>query len=238
MNEKLTAISQNNLTIAENEQKVFEAGKKSEYDRFWDIYQDNGDRVLYSYSFAGYGWTDETFKPKYDIVASGVVVHMFSSSRITDLAESLNRAGVTLDVSKVTKFNYFMSENSFTVRIPILNTTSSSDLSYFFYSNKNLKIIDEVILKSDGSQVFTNYSFRLDALEEIRFSGTIGKNGFNVQWSKNLSHESLMSIINALKDYSADTSGTTWLVTLGSTNLAKLTTDELKIIENKGWYYQ
>ena len=33
--EKLTAI-------AENVPKVYEAGQKSEYDRFWDAYQNNG----------------------------------------------------------------------------------------------------------------------------------------------------------------------------------------------------
>ena len=44
---------------------VYEAGAKSEYDRFWDIYQKNGERTNYSYGFANEYWTDDTFKPKY-----------------------------------------------------------------------------------------------------------------------------------------------------------------------------
>ena len=206
------SIADKLTTIAENEQKVFEAGEKSEYDRFWDTYQENGNRTNYSYAFSGRGWTDETFKPKYDIAISGVVEDIFSMSQISDVAESLNRAGVTLDISKATSITYFMAYNNYTVRVPTLNTTSISDLSYFLYSNGLLKIVDEVVLKSDGSQKFSNYSFRLPALEEIRFSGVIGKNGLNLQWSTNLSHDSIVSIINAL---SATTSGLT--VTLSKT---------------------
>ena len=51
----------------------------------------------------------------------------------------------------------------------------------------------------------------------------------------NLDHESLLSVVNCLKDYSADTSGTVWKVTLGATNLAKLTADEKAIATGKGW---
>ena len=42
--------------IAENEQKVFDAGKKSEYDEFWDNYQKKSDgsaRTSYIQGFAG-----------------------------------------------------------------------------------------------------------------------------------------------------------------------------------------
>ncbi len=51
--------------IAENEQAVFDAGKKSEYDTFWDSYQENGNKVAYRLAFFGSGWNDTTFKPKY-----------------------------------------------------------------------------------------------------------------------------------------------------------------------------
>lgn len=51
--------------IAENEQAVFEAGKKSEYDTFWDSYQENGNKIAYRLAFFGSGWNDTTFRPKY-----------------------------------------------------------------------------------------------------------------------------------------------------------------------------
>lgn len=51
--------------IAENEQAVFDAGKKSEYDTFWDSYQENGNKIAYRLAFFGSGWNDTTFRPKY-----------------------------------------------------------------------------------------------------------------------------------------------------------------------------
>nr|DAI53590.1 MAG TPA: hypothetical protein [Caudoviricetes sp.] len=51
--------------IAENEQAVFAAGKRSEYDTFWDSYQENGNKISYRLAFFGSGWNDTTFKPKY-----------------------------------------------------------------------------------------------------------------------------------------------------------------------------
>jgi hypothetical protein len=42
-----------------------------------------------------------------------------------------------------------------------------------------------------------------------------------------------MNVINILKDYSG--SGTTYTLTLGSTNLAKLTDAEKAIATEKGW---
>lgn len=41
--------------------------------------------------------------------------------------------------------------------------------------------------------------------------------------------------MNALQDKSADTSGTAWKVTVGETNLAKLTTEEINAVKQKGW---
>jgi hypothetical protein len=44
-----------------------------------------------------------------------------------------------------------------------------------------------------------------------------------------------MSIINTLNDYSTYTGTTVFKVTLGSTNLAKLTDAEKAIATEKGW---
>jgi hypothetical protein len=76
----------------------------------------------------------------------------------------------------------------------------------------------------------------MTSLEEIRFEGVIAKNGLNLQWSP-LSHDSLVSIIDCLQDKSADTSGTVWKVTVGSANLAILTTEDFENIQAKGWIF-
>lgn len=66
----------------------------------------------------------------------------------------------------------------------------------------------------------------------------IAFNNLDIQRSTKLDYESLLSIINALKDYSEDTSGTTWTVKLGEANIAKLTAEDLETIRAKGWIYQ
>ena len=70
-------------------------------------------------------------------------------------------------------------------------------------------------------------------LEEFYVEGEIAISGLSLSSCKKLTHDSLMSIINALADKTG-ASGT-WKVTLGSTNLAKLTADEIAIAEGKGW---
>lgn len=63
---------------------VYEAGRKSQYDEFWDAYQENGNRTDYRYAFAGFGWQDESFKPKYPIIPINVY-HMFAESKIKNV---------------------------------------------------------------------------------------------------------------------------------------------------------
>ena len=61
------SIAEKLTTIAENQQNVFDAGKKSEYDAFWDAYQQNGNRRNYAFAFSGQAWGCNAFKPKYPI---------------------------------------------------------------------------------------------------------------------------------------------------------------------------
>lgn len=50
--------------------EVYEKGKQTEYDRFWDEYQAYGTRTFYSQGFAGDGWKNKTFHPKYPIITN------------------------------------------------------------------------------------------------------------------------------------------------------------------------
>ena len=60
-----------------------EQGKQAEYDRFWDMYQTSlGGN--YSGAFGSFGWTDETYNPKYTIVCDkGNAVMAFRNAQIT-----------------------------------------------------------------------------------------------------------------------------------------------------------
>lgn len=70
--------------MAESIGEVYEAGQKSEYDDFWDVFQNNGNRTSYRYAFYGVYWKDSNYNPKYKITCSGTQQDMFYQSGITD----------------------------------------------------------------------------------------------------------------------------------------------------------
>lgn len=201
------SIAEKLATIAENEQKVFDAGQQAEYDRFWDAYQEYGERRSYSNAF--YTWRAGTFKPKYPIVCaeSNAAISTFSYLYDTE---------IPVDVEITNPNPEYWANNA--------NST--------FY--KADKVVTIKKLTVDSTVKFSNTFGYCNSLQNIILDGTIGQNGFDIHWSP-LTHDSLMSILGVLADYAADTSGTSWVVTLGTDNLAKLTDQEKAIATEKGW---
>lgn len=245
-------------TIAENMQKVYDAGantggggnydegyqkgyaegetagRENQYNDFWDNFQQKGERFDYSHAFAGVGWNDEIFKPEYNIAPLSAA-NMFSLSRITNLKSIIDDLGIVLDFSKSSSVTNLFKDSTIT-HSGVIVTTSAPNLKQFLYNSTNLIYVEKLILKSDGTQTFdSTLSFgNCTALTHMIVEGVIGKAGFDVHWSP-LDIESLVSIMNALQDKTTDTSGTVWKVTLGAANKAKLSADELKIATDKGW---
>lgn len=62
------------------------------YDAFWDTFQEYGSRVDYSAAFYNVGWTDASYNPKYDIIATESANNLFAYSRITDTKKAINIA--------------------------------------------------------------------------------------------------------------------------------------------------
>ena len=56
-------ISEKILQLKQDFDDVYEAGKKDQYNEFWDSYQQNGNRVDYIYGF--YRLSCEYLHPKY-----------------------------------------------------------------------------------------------------------------------------------------------------------------------------
>ena len=135
-----------------------------------------------------------------------------------------------IDTSNGTKFGYMFYSCEKLTTIPAIDTSNGTKFEYMFGYCYELTTVPQLNLTEATSfgGIFTNCV----ALVDLNIVGTINVTGLNVQNSP-LSHDSLMSIINALADKTG-VSGT-WKVTLGSTNLAKLTADEIAIAEGKGW---
>lgn len=193
------SIAEKLITIAENEPKVYEAGQKAEYDTFWDSYQENGNRTDYELAFAGEGWTDETFKPKYDLTATNdYATQMFWGCNITDLAGILKKQNVKL-ITEGCKSPVQMFQNSKIETIPPLDFSSANGSTTYCFASTSIKTIERLKVSENTNfhpQIFSYAS----ALKNIAFEGVIGTD-ISFKNCKSLTHQSLMSIINALKDF-------------------------------------
>lgn len=248
--EKQSQIDSLNARISELEAELpikynegYADGVKSEYDRFWDDFQQNGERTDYTGAF-GAQWTTETFKPKYPIRPT-IAIFMFyhntgAGLKIKDFVTFCEENNVVLDYSRCANANYGIG-CLFSEHFGTLDFSKATSLQYLFYGHQwtgasgySVVTIDEFI--SSETTTYHSTTFQgATKLVNLNMTGVIAKNNYDVSYCPKLSHDSLMSIINCLQDKTGDTSGTTWKVTLGTTNKAKLTDAELQIAYGKNW---
>ena len=75
---------------------VFEAGKTSEYDRFWDNLLNYGNATCTNYLFQSPRWTDEIYNPPYTIkcqTGGGSMTNMYIYTKITDTKVPIDMRG-------------------------------------------------------------------------------------------------------------------------------------------------
>ena len=186
-------------------------GKQAEYDRFWDSYQQNGNRDDYTHGFAGKGWNRNNFLPKYDLVPFTVNTCFHSLNRDDadwesfDMVEHLASLGVVLDTSNCTNFSSIFMW-AWVGRIGVIDCTGTTNhtLSSAFGYGK-IKTIDKLIVKPEN--MFTSTFQNQTELVNITFEGTIG-NAISFQWSIKLSKASIESVIGHLSTTTSGLSAT------------------------------
>lgn len=159
----------------------------------------------------------------------------------------------TWDTSNITNlygaFAYIHKINEFNLNS--WNTSKVTNANQVFYGNRAESIY---IGNWDFSKVTSIVYFANDCpnLVNLEFPKNLGKSYYSnssnnysytvsFQLSKQLSHDSLMSIINNLYDlnlsYNVSNGGIlkTQKLELGETNIAKLSAEEIAIATNKGW---
>ena len=170
------SIAQKLTTVATNQQKVYDAGKNAEYDRFWDEFQNYGDRTNYTYAFAYGGWNDDTYNPKYTIRPVSCNNMFMNASSITD--------------TKVT--------------IDLTNPDGNQKYGLFASATKLMTIqkliVDKTITFQSSSPMFN----KCNSLKNITFEGAIGKD-ISFKDCPLLSKESIENIVSCLSSDSADT---------------------------------
>lgn len=242
------SIAEKLTTIAENEQRVFEAGKTAEWNYMWDIMQDCGNKTSYkNFCYRNIFIVDKDttprfyMYPKYDFYPTSAewMFREFNAttsgakaySNITiDFTQWLADLGVKLDMSRCTNASCMFYNNQGFSRVPFLDLSVCTNLSNFM-AYTNLKTIDGIKSSETTAWTSTTFGDACQSLTHCIFSGVIAKS-LNIGTTR-LDHESLMSVINCLKNIK-DT-GTILTLTLGTTNGAKLTDTEKAIATEKGW---
>lgn len=131
-----------------------------------------------------------------------------------------------LDTSNVTSMAYIFEYCYKLTTIPKLDTSNVTNMNNMFSVCRSLTSIPRL----DTSKV-TNMSYMFNGcsnLEEIHMTGM--KTNFDISVSTKFTREALVEILNNLA-----TVTTTKTLTMGSTNLAKLTDEDKAIATNKGW---
>ena len=117
----------------------------------------------------------------------------------------------------------------------VISHAVGSDLTSLFYKCISLKSVDLShtnlnLLNPNGAYILR----RTPSLTELRFPDAANgvKADLNISENSILSHDSLVSIIGGLYDMTGDMAKT---LTMGATNLAKLTDEEKQIATDKNW---
>lgn len=220
-----------------------------EWHRFWDDYQDNGNRTLYNNMFMGHGWRKETFKPKYDIVpqeANALFQDGWTSQTHIAKDELLNMSdvekecGIVFDFSKCTRMSNTFRQSIFKSLNNIDLKSVKSNTAYMFYAtfsrsaqltyDMGLRRIERLICYEDT--VFSTNTFQLSCLlEYVGFEGVIATS-IDLHWSSMLVDESVQKLVECLKDLTGQTTQT---VTLHPEVEARMPAEQKAIITSKNW---
>jgi hypothetical protein len=242
-------------TIKDNVPKVYAAGKaaggdadaayerglaegrEAEWNRFWDLYQDYGNRKYYGYAFGGTGWAGNgLLPPKYPIVLSGGTTTEYgifcNFNRYNENPYDMTEVCKMINCSKAKRLTrMFQDASAENITVDMSNCEVATDM---FDCGDGGGNIDKVYLKvteklTTASDMFKNCNY----LKTIRFTeDSVVNVALSFAQSKSLESESVDSIINALKDR---TGLSALKVTFHSDVKARLTDEQYIQIMTKNW---
>ena len=197
--------------------------------------------------------------------ANNKIIKVIDTSEVTNMGRMFYQCGSLtyispLDTSKVTSMTNMFYQCSSLTSIPQLDTSEVTDMSYMFYGCSVLTSIPQLdtskvkdmnsmfsgcgtltsIQQLDcGSVTSTSAPMGYGELKSLTDLG--GFKDLKVSWSSNFldrvpnaTVESLMNVINNLYDLTANGLSSKTLK-FGTTNLNKLTAEQIAVATNKGW---
>ena len=225
----------------------FEAGgkcaqsKATSFDGCWQ-YDDTANVTDMSYMF--YNCSRLTTIPQFDtskvtsmnsmfyFCSRLTTVPQFDTSNVTSMASMFyNCSRLTtipqFDTSNVTSMQEMFSNCSNLTIVPQLDTSKVTSMYSMFSSCSSLTTVPQFdTSKVTSMNSMFSYCSSLEQIHMININANL-----DIHSSTKFTREALLEIIGNLK---AQTSGTKTL-TMGATNLAKLTDEDKAIATNKGW---
>jgi len=181
----------------------YSEGEQAEYDRMWDMLQQNGNRNAYSYAFIDWGW--EYIHPKYKIIpVVDQISYLFGFNINLKKAEAqyidLSQRTSNSDTSSATGNNCVFIGCSELEEVEDIGMLAG----YYYRTFRKCPALHTVAIVRFNSatmiyQMFDNCS----SLVNLSVEGTIGQNGLDLQWSNSLSGSSIASVIHALSKTTA-----------------------------------
>ena len=186
------SIAEKLTTIAENVNKVYEAGKAAGGGNI-------EDSPLYYMSSQGYEWHEVAFPEGFDFVLN-LKNKPYTMNAMLHGATGLNTVTLICDAEGTTSYMQLVREAT-TKTLDLTNfKPKPNDISYMCLDTRNLVSIIGALDLSSCTQA--TFSFlNAFALENIEFVPLTIPLPLDFSSCPHLTHDSLMSIINGLKDF-------------------------------------
>lgn len=176
-------------------------------------------------------------------------IPQLDTSKVTNMNEMFNSCSSLtsipqLDTSNATSLFSMFGGCSKLTAIPQLNTSNVTDMGNMFYNcfslttipqldTSNVTSISRIFWSCDSLTNlggFTNLGQAYETTQNANYDNYT----LNLSYSNNLTHDSLMNVINNLYNIANKGVKTQQLV-LGSTNISKLSAEEIQIATDKGF---
>lgn len=239
------SIAEKLTTIAENEQRVYDAGYNKASKDEWDKFTDSNNRRFYEYAFARSGY--EYIRPPYKITSTSRTLYMFEYCTKLKAIESdyFDLSGTaTHNTASNTSSLYYTFRLCTSLEVVEDIGIPANSYHYTFAGCSKLHTIE--VMRCKKAATYTDPFNSCPELVNIKFVGEIGNNFTMADCSK-LSYESLTApeeevngemrkgLMYALYDFVGNGETTTRTLTLHPTAKARLTEDDIKTITDKGW---
>ena len=212
-----------------------------------DIATTTQNGIDYAVEIANKGISGTNASFKYSSDAKLIYFPMLDTSNVTNMNYMFYKCPALkympdLNTSKVTNFGNMFNECSLITTCPNIDTANATSVDGMFGNCTSLTTVPEL---NFGNVTAVGYLFgvgsnknmvNLGGFKDFGKQPTISGNysSYFIESSTGLTKESMLNIINKL--YDRATAGYSVLtLSVGTTNLNKLTADEIAIATNKGW---